>query len=46
MFAAQRLEAKVRSVTRNWSRPAFYLKLDIANFFVRHRQEHPARVRG
>lgn len=34
MYAAQRLESKVRSVTRNWSRPAFYLKCDIANFFV------------
>jgi hypothetical protein len=29
-----RLEAKIRSITRNWSRPAFYLKLDLANFFV------------
>jgi retron-type reverse transcriptase len=33
-YAAQRLEAKIRSVTQNWSRPAHYLKLDIANFFV------------
>jgi hypothetical protein len=34
LYAAQRLEAKVRSVTENWSRPAAYLKLDLANFFV------------
>ncbi|MGI4815883.1 MAG: RNA-directed DNA polymerase [Janthinobacterium lividum] len=34
LYAAERLEAKVRSVTQNWSRPAFYLKMDIANFFV------------
>ncbi len=34
LYAAKRLEAKVRSITENWSRPAFYLKLDLANFFV------------
>lgn len=34
LYAAERLESKVRSVTQNWSRPAFYLKLDLANFFV------------
>ena len=34
LYAAQRLEAKVRSVTQNWSCPAFYLKMDLANFFV------------
>ena len=34
LYAAQRLEAKIRSVTQNWSRPAHYLKLDLANFFV------------
>lgn len=33
LYAARRLEAKVRSITRNWTRPAFYLKLDLANFF-------------
>lgn len=33
-YAAQRLEAKVRSITQNWSRPAHYLKCDLANFFV------------
>ncbi len=34
LYAVQRLEAKVRGVTRNWSRPAWYLKCDVANFFV------------
>lgn len=34
LYAAQRLEHQVRSITENWSRPAFYLKCDLANFFV------------
>ncbi len=34
LYAAERLEAKIRSITQNWSRPAWYLKLDLANFFV------------
>jgi RNA-directed DNA polymerase len=34
MYAVKRLERKVRSVTHNWSRPAHYLKMDLANFFV------------
>ena len=34
LYAAQRLEHDVRSITRNWSRPAWYLKCDLANFFV------------
>lgn len=34
LYAAERLEAKVRSVTQNWSRPVYYLKCDLANFFV------------
>ena len=34
LYAARRLEADVRSITQNWSRPAFYLKCDLANFFV------------
>jgi RNA-directed DNA polymerase len=34
LYAAQRLESKIRSITQNWSRPAWYLKLDLANFFV------------
>lgn len=34
LYAAQRLESKIRSATQNWARPAHYLKLDLANFFV------------
>lgn len=34
LYAAERLEAKVRSVTQNWRKPAHYLKCDLANFFV------------
>jgi RNA-directed DNA polymerase len=34
LYGAERLEAKVRSITQNWTRPAHYLKCDIANFFV------------
>ena len=34
LYAAQRLERKVRSVTENWQHRAFYLKCDLANFFV------------
>ena len=34
LYAAQRLEHSVRSVTENWSQPAWYLKCDLANFFV------------
>ncbi len=34
LFAAQRLEGAVRSVTQNWSVPAHYLKMDLSNFFV------------
>jgi RNA-directed DNA polymerase len=34
LYGAQRLESKIRSITQNWSRPAHYLKLDLANFFV------------
>ncbi|WP_292253737.1 RNA-directed DNA polymerase [Burkholderia sp.] len=34
LYAAERLEAKIRSITKNWSRPAHYLKCDLANFFV------------
>lgn len=33
-YAAARLEAKIRSITENWKRPAFYLKADVFNFFV------------
>lgn len=34
LYAAERLEAKIRSATQNWSLPAFYAKADLANFFV------------
>ncbi|MCH8178178.1 MAG: RNA-directed DNA polymerase [Proteobacteria bacterium] len=34
LYAARRLEHQVRSATQNWSRPAHYLKCDLANFFV------------
>ncbi|WP_306410559.1 RNA-directed DNA polymerase [Herbaspirillum sp. RV1423] len=34
LYGAKRLESKVRSITQNWSRPAHYLKCDLANFFV------------
>lgn len=34
LHAAERLEHSVRSVSHNWSRPAWYLKCDLANFFV------------
>lgn len=34
LYAAKRLEAKVRSATENWSKPCLYLKADLANFFV------------
>jgi RNA-directed DNA polymerase len=34
LYAAKRIEAKIRSITQNWSKPAHYLKLDLANFFV------------
>jgi RNA-directed DNA polymerase len=34
LYAANRLEAKIRSATQNWSKPTFYLKCDLANFFV------------
>ena len=34
LYAARRLEAKIRSATQNWTVPAYYLKCDLANFFV------------
>ena len=34
LYGAQRLEAKIRSITENWTKPAHYLKCDLANFFV------------
>lgn len=34
LYGAIRLEKKVRSITQNWAKPAYYLKADLANFFV------------
>lgn len=34
LYAAQRLERHVRSLTQSWQQPAWYLKCDLANFFV------------
>jgi RNA-directed DNA polymerase len=34
LYAAKRLELKIRSATQNWSKPYYYLKCDLANFFV------------
>lgn len=34
LYATQHLERMVRSVTQNWQHPAWYLKIDLANFFV------------
>lgn len=34
LYAATRLESKIRSASQNWSKPIFYLKCDLANFFV------------
>ncbi|MCA0213113.1 MAG: RNA-directed DNA polymerase [Proteobacteria bacterium] len=34
LYAANRLEHDIRSITRNWKRPARYLKCDLSNFFV------------
>src|SRR5690606_6452017 len=34
LYAAKRLEAKIRSASQNWSKPVHYLKCDLANFFV------------
>jgi hypothetical protein len=34
LYAAQRLAAKIRSASQNWSKPLWYLKCDLANFFV------------
>lgn len=34
LYAAKRLEAKIRSASQNWAKPVHYLKMDLANFFV------------
>lgn len=38
LYAANRLQSHLLSATENWSKPVFYLKADIANFFgsIRH----------
>ena len=38
LYGANRLEHHLRSATENWSKPSFYLKADVANFFgsIRH----------
>lgn len=39
LYAANRLERHLLSATENWSKPAFILKADIANFFGSIRQD-------
>lgn len=34
MYGAQRLEKHIRSFTNNWTQEKYYLKCDLANFFV------------
>lgn len=34
LYASKRLESKTRSATQNWSKSQYYLKCDLANFFV------------
>ncbi len=34
LYGAQRLERKAASITQGWTKPAYYLKCDLANFFV------------
>ena len=34
LYAVERLESKIRSASQNWSKPIYYLKCDLANFFV------------
>jgi len=34
LYAAERLEHHVRSITQNWAVPAMYMKCDLSNFFV------------
>lgn len=43
LYAAKRLEAKIRSASQNWSKPVFYLGCDLANFFVGDRQRGALR---
>jgi len=34
LYAVRRLESKIRSASENWTKPVWYLKCDLANFFV------------
>lgn len=34
LYAIERTDSMIRSITQNWTVPAFYLKFDIANCFV------------
>lgn len=34
LYASNRLASKIRSASQNWSKPTYYLKCDLANFFV------------
>jgi len=34
LYAGKRIEQKIRSITQDWSVNAYYLKCDLANFFV------------
>jgi RNA-directed DNA polymerase len=34
LYAGKRIEQKIRSITQDWSLNAYYLKCDLANFFV------------
>src|SRR5699024_3510435 len=34
LYGSQRLEKMIRSGSENWSKPFYYLKMDISNFFV------------
>jgi RNA-directed DNA polymerase len=34
LYGARRLDHSIRSITENWLHQAFYLKIDLANFFV------------
>jgi retron-type reverse transcriptase len=39
LYGATRLESKARSITQGWEKPAYYLKCDLANFFVNINKE-------
>jgi len=39
LYAARRLERKVRAITASWTRRAYYLKCDLSNFFPSIRKD-------